>query len=205
MKTIILLVVWAGVAFPLVVSAQTPAQQYALPTLLPASLHGPLIVCTGAGTAAGVMNRTCNNLNDLLYQIVYLIYLAIDAVLWVVAPIMLMIGGVMYMLAGAKPDLESAAKTMITGVIFGVVIVLCAYVVIVSLVKYLRIGCLGNFDSNNNPCMPGGFLNADPSLPAWRLRTLVTVAPSSYPGTTTAITVRHRVISIRSQNSDHQS
>ena len=94
----------------------------------------------------------CGNLCDLISQFINIIYIAIAWVIWIIAPIAFIAGGIMYMLAGANPGMESTAKKALTGTVIGVVIVLCAYVIIFTFVKFLGIANIGGFSPNSPAC-----------------------------------------------------
>ena len=112
----------------------------------PASLKGPIVVCTGAGPVEGSLGRNCQNLCDLVFQFATIVYLLIAAVIWVIAPIAFVTGGIMYMFAGANPGLASTARKALTGTVIGVVIVLCAYIIIATFLHFLGIGGVGGFN-----------------------------------------------------------
>lgn len=111
----------------------------------PTSLQGPILVCTGANAAGGVLNKNCGNLCDLIFQVLYIVYLMIAAVIWVIAPLSFVVGGIMYMIAGAKPDMAGTAKQIITGAVIGTVIVLCSYLIINTFVSFFQITGVGGF------------------------------------------------------------
>ncbi len=51
----------------------------------------------------------------------------------VTAVLMLVIGGVMFLFAGAKPDILNQAKAIITSVFIGLLIIFCAWVIVNTL------------------------------------------------------------------------
>lgn len=140
--TIILVLILALVAMPYFVFANH--NNINSNVFVPTILGGPLIVCTGypsGGTAnnlteaAGNSFPTCNNLCDLVAQIANVIYFAIAVVIWVITPILIAVGGIMIMLAGASPEMIGRGKKTITGAVWGVVIVLLAWLLVFTFVS----------------------------------------------------------------------
>jgi hypothetical protein len=114
----------------------------------PTILNGPILLCTGDGAPATV---PCTNLCDLVAQAANVIYYAIAFVLWVIAPILIAVGGIMYMLAGGNSSQVQTATKAITGVVVGVVIVLCAYLIVLVFVNFLGITGVGGFGAASCP------------------------------------------------------
>ena len=103
----------------------------------PTILAGPLTVCVGA-PSANTGNATfpiCNNLCDLIAQVANIIYYAIAVVIWIITPILVAVGGIMIMLSGANPGMIETGKKTITGTVWGVVIVLCAWLIVFTFVS----------------------------------------------------------------------
>jgi hypothetical protein len=108
----------------------------------PRILGGPLVVCTGTATPARTLQNgtvipaipACNNLCDVVAQTANVIYFAIAVVIWIIVPILVAVGGIMVMLGGPNPDLIERAKKTITGAVWGLVIVLCAWLAVYSVV-----------------------------------------------------------------------
>jgi Type IV secretion system pilin len=129
----------------------------------PTILAGPLVICTGvASSAGGASFPACNNLCDLVAQIANVIYFFIAVVIWIIAPILIAVGGIMIMLAGPNPEMLGRGKKTITGAIWGIVIVLLAWLIIFTFVSILGIKGVGGFGTsacsiapapaNNNYC-----------------------------------------------------
>jgi hypothetical protein len=140
---------------PLLASAQN------LPNVWdPASIKGPLVSCVGIypqanGNGSTIANPSglpaCEDLCDLIYTIMCDIYIAIAFVIWIILPIMFVAGGIMYMMGGANPNLLTTAKSTLKGAVIGAVIVLCAYLLIATFVKFMAITGIGGFpDANGN-------------------------------------------------------
>jgi uncharacterized membrane protein YgcG len=111
------------------------------------ALKGPLTVCVGApsGNASSTTSSMpiCNNLCDLVAQIANVIYFTIAVVIWIIAPILVAVGGVMIMLGGANPGMIETGKKTITGAVWGIVIVLCAWLIVYTFVN--AFGGLGKY------------------------------------------------------------
>lgn len=109
----------------------------------PTILAGPILLCTGAPSSGGAISNTCNNLCDLVAQIAQVIYYMIAVVIWIIAPILIAVGGIMIMLGGTSPEMVGRGKKTITGAIWGIVIVLVAWVVVFTFVS--AFGSLGKY------------------------------------------------------------
>ena len=136
---------FVSIALPYVASANTNPINSDI--WKPQILAGPLLLCTGGPTTSGSSMPSCSNLCDLIAQFLNVIYFAIGFVIWVIAPISVAAGGIMYMLAGANPNMESTAKSILKGVVFGIVIVLCSYLIISGVVAAFNITGIGGFGS----------------------------------------------------------
>ena len=110
---------------------------------IPTILKGPLVICTGVPTTGGPIQKTCNNLCDLVAQIANVIYFMIAVVIWIIMPILVVIGGIMIMLSGANPEMLGRAKKTITGAVWGAVIVLAAWLIVYTFIA--AFGGLGQY------------------------------------------------------------
>lgn len=110
----------------------------------PTILRGPLLICVGAsGTNGGNQLPVCNNVCDLVAQIANVIYYAIAVILWIITPIMIAVGGIMIMLGGANSEMIGRGKKTITGAVWSIVIVLCAWLIIATFLAAM--GNLSNY------------------------------------------------------------
>jgi hypothetical protein len=145
-KTLLVTAVLAFSFLPLLASAAS------LPNVLsPTSIKGPLVTCTGSFFASTNDNTnlgTCQDLCDLVLTIVTDIYVGIAFVIWIILPISFVAGGIMYMLGGANPSLLTTAKSTLKGAVIGAIIVLCAYLLVATFVKFMNISNIGGFSSN---------------------------------------------------------
>lgn len=163
---IIAILAWSGL--PLLASAQNVPNGQNLPNVWSiTSIQGPLTTCVGnylQGTGATVANpsglQPCQTLCDLIYTIEWDIYVGIAFVIWIILPIMFIVAGIMYMMGGANPGLLTTAKSAIKGAVIGAIIVLCAYLLISTVVQTLKITGIGGFGS------PACTLSAQTSSPS---------------------------------------
>lgn len=136
----------APIAAPYVALAATAPLNLQTNVFKPTILAGPLTLCVGssaANTSGGANLPTCNNLCDLVAQIAQIIYYMIAVVIWVVTPILVTVGGLMILLGGASPEMVGRGKKTITGAVWGVVIVLVAWVIVYTFIS--AFGNLGKF------------------------------------------------------------
>lgn len=125
----------------------------------PTILAGPLVLCTGTGSPATTIGGVavpaipaCSNLCDVVAQIAQVIYYAIAVVIWIITPILVAGGGIMIMLGGASPEMVGRGKKTITGAVWGVGIVLCAWLIVktfISPVTGIGISGIGGFSSSS--------------------------------------------------------
>ncbi len=114
----------------------------------PTILKGPLISCTGAGTAGGTDTKNCQNLCDLVSTAANVIYFGIGVVIWIIAPIMIAWSGIRLLIARGRPEKISEAHKMITSVVWGLVIALCAYIIVYTFIHVLNITGIGGFGTS---------------------------------------------------------
>jgi hypothetical protein len=109
----------------------------------PTTLAGPLITCVGAAPAAGGVSggvtQTCSSFCDLVSTAANLVYFAIAFVIWIIAPIMFLWAGILFMISTGSAERTGQARKMITGTVIGLLIVLCAYLLVLTLVNVLQI------------------------------------------------------------------
>ncbi len=118
------------------------------------TLKGPLLICVGAPVpgssgGAGPVSAVCNNLCDLVAQFANIIYFFIAVVIWIVVPALVAVGGIMYMLAGPNPSMVERAKKTLTGAVWGLAIVLCAWVIVYTFANVVGIGGIGGFSTKD--------------------------------------------------------
>ncbi len=140
----LLLIIGSSVVFPLVASAYTTPNIWGNPP----GFWGPLVSCTGnyltgAGATSGA--TPCTSLCDLINTFINLIYFAISIALFIIAPVAFLCGGVMIMIAGANPGMLESGKKVLTGVVVGILIVLCSYLLVATALNVLGITRVGGF------------------------------------------------------------
>jgi hypothetical protein len=151
-QTLLVAVVVALSLLPLLASAQSLPDVWS-----PASIKGPLVTCQGNLYLPDMTTpnpKACQNLCDLIFTIETDIYIGIAFVIWIILPIMFVVGGIMYMMGGANPGLLQTAKKTLWGAVIGAIIVLCAYLLISTLVRFMVISNVGGFSSNTPSTCP---------------------------------------------------
>jgi hypothetical protein len=73
---------------------------------------------------------SCSSVCDLIQTFANIIYFLITICLFVLAPIFFGIGGIMLMVSGANPEMRSRGRSVLTGTVIGVGIILCAYLIV---------------------------------------------------------------------------
>ncbi|MGC9968219.1 MAG: hypothetical protein ABSC29_00590 [Minisyncoccia bacterium] len=135
-----LVVILMATALPYVASAAIHSNVWS-----PSILGGPLISCTGAGTGGGTDTKNCEDLCDLVSTAANVIYFGIGVVIWIIAPIMIAWSGISLILSQGNPQGISAARDRATRVVIGLLIVLCAYLIISVFVNVLKVTDIGGF------------------------------------------------------------
>lgn len=157
-KIALVAIVGMSVALPLVAVASST---WSTPNLwgTPPGFWGPLLSCTGNYISPGSMTP-CSSLCDLIQTAINIVYFGMTLALFVIAPVVIVIGAIMVMLAGANPEMLGKGKKAITGAVIGIVIVLCAYLVVSTVISVLNISGIGGF-GNNSCSTNGGNLNVN--------------------------------------------
>ena len=105
---------------------------YTAPSIWPTGFWGPLISCTGdyagVGPSSGV--SPCTSLCDLINTIENVIYFGLSIAVFIITPILIAWGGAMYMFSRGKPEGISSAKKILTGALIGLLIALCAWLIV---------------------------------------------------------------------------
>jgi len=151
-RTTLSIIAAALLLVPYVASACTVPDVWKPSTILNTSL----VSCTGniytVTGAPGTLNtNACSNLCDLVCTTTRVIYFGIAFVIWIILPIMIIVGGIMYMMGGANPGMLETAKKTLWGAVIGAIIVLCAYILVAVFIKFVNISKIGGFpDANGN-------------------------------------------------------
>jgi hypothetical protein len=117
------------VLLPLVASAHAP-QLWGMPP----GYWGPILSCSGSGQ--GGLPK-CTSLCDLLHTFQNVIYFGISLAFFAIAPVLLIWGGVLILIAGANPGLLEQGKKILTGTLIGILIVLCAFLIVNTFLWFL--------------------------------------------------------------------
>ena len=142
MKKVIVAIPLILLLVPALAFAVTPGQpNYAVWN--PSILAGPLVTCTGtggSGSSGGTSLPACTSLCDLLNTIANVIYFMIGVVIWILTPIFVAWAGIRFMLSRGNSEGISSARKMITGLVIGLLITLCAYLIVSVFVSVLNLG-----------------------------------------------------------------
>jgi len=117
-----------------------------MPGIWPGGFWAPkgLVSCGGAGNG-GTDNKPCQDVNDLIQTALNVIAFGMTLALFVAAPILIAWGGLMILISGGSPDKIGSGKKILTGTVIGIVIILCSYLAIYTLVSILGITGIGGF------------------------------------------------------------
>ena len=128
----------------------------------PRILTGPILVCTGnyslgqpSGSPYG--SAKCQDLCDLVAQIIAILYFIMGVGIWIILPIMFLWAGISIMLARGNPAKASEGRKALTGAVIGVGIMLAAYLIVSSFVGFFKFTGFGGFDGAacTVPALPG--------------------------------------------------
>ena len=143
-KLLFILIIGSSVVLPLV------AQAYTTPSLWPTGYWGAggLVSCTGnyltgAGATAGA--TPCTSLCDLINTFINIVYFLMSIAIFIITPILFVWGGIMIMISSGDPGRLETGKKILTGTIIGLAIVLCAYLLISTVLKVLGVTSIGGF------------------------------------------------------------
>jgi hypothetical protein len=151
-KMLLVMIISSSVAFPLFASAYTTPNIWGTPP----GFWGPLVSCTGnylsngggQTSSGGGATAQCTSLCDLINTFINVVYFGMSMAIFIVAPIMIVVGGVMILMAGANPGMLESGKKALTATVIGLVIVLCAYLIVSGVITALGITGIGGFGSS---------------------------------------------------------
>ncbi len=153
-KIVLILLIGSSIALPLV-SFASVNNSYKVPSLWPTGFWGPIVWCTGnyipGATQIGSPD-TCNNLCDLIGTFLNVIYLIMSIAIFIIAPIGVVWGGILIMFSGANPGTLESGKKILLGTVIGIIIVLCAYLIVNTVLAVLNVTSVGSFNGNSGTC-----------------------------------------------------
>ncbi|MBI2042483.1 MAG: hypothetical protein HYT21_01950 [Candidatus Nealsonbacteria bacterium] len=97
----------------------------------PAQAAG-LVPCGGSGEPACNVCHFFQLINNLIYGFLF-------RIVPVIAALMFVVGGVMLLFAGAKPDLLNKAKSVITATVIGLLLIFGAWLIVNTILQKLGI------------------------------------------------------------------
>jgi hypothetical protein len=148
-KIALIVIVGGSVLLPIIAIASTSGS-YTSPSLWPTGFWGPLLSCTGnypIGSTTGSGNY-CTNLCDLIGTFINVVYFVMSIGIFIITPIMLVVGSIMLMVSGANPEMLGTGKKVLTSTVIGIAIILCSYLIVVTVVKTLGITGIGGFGTS---------------------------------------------------------
>lgn len=93
----------------------------------------PILSCTGQYLDPNVpAERKCTSVCDIIHTLQHAIYFGITLVVFVLAPIMFIAGGIMVTLGGANASIISMGKNILWSTVIGVVVALGSFVIIAT-------------------------------------------------------------------------
>jgi len=139
----------------LVLAPTAVAFAYSTPSIWPTGYWGQaqngnppgLVSCNGNYLVNG-SNGTCQNLCDLINTAINIVYFAMSVAIFIIAPILFIVGGIMMMVSGANPEMLSKGRKTLIDTVIGLVIVLCSYLIVNTVITTLKIGGIGGFNSS---------------------------------------------------------
>jgi hypothetical protein len=156
-KILLVLIVGSSALLPVVASAYTTPNIWTTPP----GFWGPLLSCNGnylgrnsdgtGGTDSANNPNTvpaCTSLCDLIDTFINVIYFVMSIALFIVAPVACVVGGIMILVAGASPEMLGRGKKVITSSVIGIIIVLCSYLIVNTVIKALNITGIGGFGTS---------------------------------------------------------
>ena len=123
----------------------------------PNILGGPLVVCGAPllftkdsnGNATTTPNPNgCQNLCDFIAQAVQVAYYIMAVGIWIIIPIMFAWGAIKLMISQGEPAKVSEARKIMTGALVGVVIMLCAYLLVSAFIGFFGLKNIGGFSTS---------------------------------------------------------
>ncbi|MFH1246691.1 MAG: hypothetical protein V1489_02880 [Candidatus Liptonbacteria bacterium] len=121
------------------------------PSIFPTGYWGPLLSCTGVPpttgggsttgegtTGSGAPTSQCLSLCDLLMTIRNIIYFALTFLIYVIVPIMIMVGGFIRMVSGGSSEKVSQSNAYFKGAAIGLGVGLGAFLIVNVIYKVLN-------------------------------------------------------------------
>jgi hypothetical protein len=111
-----------------------------LPTVAFAAIPnwGPLLTCSGAPGSGSKLPK-CTSICDLLATGKNILEFVMTLALFIIAPLMAVIGGFMVLVSGANPGLRSKGMQTIRATIISIVLVVIAFVVVNTFITIFSI------------------------------------------------------------------
>jgi hypothetical protein len=139
----------------LVLAPTASALAYTTPNIwtVPPGYWGPIVSCTG-NYLNNNSTGTCQSLCDLINTAINATYFAMSVAIFILAPILFLVGAIMIIISGANPEMLSKGKKTLTDTLIGLIIVLCSYLIVNTVITTLHITNIGGFGASS--CTLGG-------------------------------------------------
>ncbi len=145
-KIFLAIILFAAPLMPLV--AQAGATSVSAPNIWPAGWWAPngIVSCTGMYYNGTTENpNACSSLIDLEQTIVNVIYLGMSIAIFIIAPVLFLVGAIMLIMGGANPEMLSKGRQTMIDTVIGLLIVLCSYLIITTVISVFHISGIGGF------------------------------------------------------------
>lgn len=93
---------------------------------------GPLLSCTASSPSVSGNSSLppCQNICDLLATAQRILYFIITIAIFIIAPIMFVWGGVLFITSMGSAERIASGRKMITAAVIGVVLVMCSFLIV---------------------------------------------------------------------------
>lgn len=126
MKKIGLVLTIFGILLPLVSYAAIP------------KLTGPFLTCSGAPSEGSELPR-CTSVCDILSTGKNILDFAVSLLLFVIAPLMFVYGGIVILVSGGNPGLRSKGTGVVKANIIAILMVMAAFLILNTFIKFVGI------------------------------------------------------------------
>ena len=143
-KIALTVIIAASILIPVAAMASSNGT-YINPSLWPTGYWATngLVSCTG--NYVNPTANACTNLCDLIGTFINIIYFAMSIAIFIITPIMFVVGSIMVMISGANPEMLGRGKKILISTVVGLAIVLCSYLIVSTVISVLGIGGVGGF------------------------------------------------------------
>lgn len=108
----------------------------------------PLVTCTAGDPSSGIEGaptKKCESLCDLALTSKKIIEVAITFAVFAIAPLFLLVGGIMLIAAGGSDKMVTTAKSMMKGAVIGAALAMVAFIMVNTVVLAFSLKGIGGF------------------------------------------------------------